>query len=190
VLAALMILFGATQGAAGAGGAAPKAAAFERVRTAVADAFAREKGYEPGDFVTRKQVERVLDRLDKTHPGSLKREDRDRLVKSTVDDRSFLAEQLGTAQAKPFMREVAKLPGGFDLLDRMSQMSHGRSTVTRLVRGPDGYKLLKYMTEEKGGAELEKMLAKDPGNADFGKPTGKIYTAEQLLMALQKIATR
>jgi hypothetical protein len=163
---------------------------FEVVRIAVAESFARDPGYQPGDFVTRKQVEKALDRVEQAAKGSLKREDRDKLVKQTVDDRGFLAEQLRDPKTKPFMRRVATMPGGFDLLDRMGQMHHGRSTVTRLARGPDGYKLLEYMLQSKGGAELEKMLAKDPGNANFSKPTGKIYTAEQLLTALEKLIVK
>jgi len=164
-----------------------KADKFEAVRLAVAESFAREPDYQPGDFVTRKQVEKALDLVERSAPGSLKRDDRDKLVKAAVDDRSFLAEQFRSPQSKPFMRRVSTLPGGFDLLDRMGQMAHGRSTVTRLARGPDGYKLLQYMLQSKGGAELERMLAKDPGNADFTKPTGKIYTVEQLLAALKKL---
>jgi hypothetical protein len=163
---------------------------LEAIRLAVGGSFARESGYQPGDFITRKQVERALDQVEKRAPGALKREDRDRLVKSTIDDRSFLAEQLRSPQSKPFMRKVAALPGGFDLLDRMGQMSQGRSTVSRLAAGPDGYKLLEYMLKSKGGSELERMLAKDPGNAEFGKPTGKIYTAEQLIGAIEKVIGR
>jgi hypothetical protein len=172
-------------------GAPPKKSEkLEAIRVTVAESFAREPGYQPGDFVTRRQVEQALDRVEKAVPQLIKRADRDRLVKASIDDRSFLAEQFKTPQSKPFMRRVAGLPGGFDLLDRMGQMSHGRSTVTRLVRGPDGHKLLEYMLQSKGGSELERMLAKDPGNSDFGKPTGKIYTAEQLTAELGKLVGR
>jgi hypothetical protein len=59
-----------------------------------------------------------------------------------------------------------------------------------LACGPDGYKLLEYMLKSKGGGELERMLAKDPGNAQIGKPTGKIYTAEQLTAAVEKLIGR
>jgi hypothetical protein len=192
-MAAFVATFGAVVGAAHAlNAAAPakQAEVMEAVRSTVAESFAREPGYRPGDFVTRKQVEHALDHVEVKNKGAIKREDRDQLLKASVDDRSFLAEQLRTPQSKPFMRRVGALPGGFDLLDRMGKMPQGRSTVTRLVRGPDGYKLLEYMLESKGGAELERMLAKDPGNADIAKPTGKIYTAEQLLGAIEKLMRR
>jgi hypothetical protein len=173
-----------------AAAASKKGDKFEAVRIAVAESFANEPGYQPGDFVTRKQIAKALDRVEQAVKGSLKREDRDKLEKAAVDDRGFLAEQLRDPQTKPFMRRVATLPGGFDLLDRMGQMNQGRSTVTRLARGPDGYKLLEYMLQSKGGAELERMLAKGPGNSEVGKPTGKIYTAEQLIAALEKLVAK
>jgi hypothetical protein len=173
-----------------AAAATSKAAQREAVRVAVAQSFAKQPGYEPGDLVTRRQVEAALDHVEKTTKYAPARDAREKLVKSTIDDRSFLAEQLRSPQGKSFMRRVAMIPGGFDLVDRMGQMKQGHSTVSRLVRGPDGYKLVEYMLKSKGGGELERMLAKDPGNADFGKPTGKIYTAEQLVAALEKVIGR
>lgn len=147
----------------------------------VAEYFAGVKGYAPGDLITRRQVREVLDLVERRN-GKLN--DRAQIEKKALADDSFLATQLHSASGKKFMRQVASMPLGFDQLDRLAQLPQGHSTVERLVRGPDGYKLLEYMTKSPGGKDMAKMLSKD-GAGNFNKPTGKIYTAEQLLKQLQ-----
>lgn len=151
------------------------------VKMIVTEYFAGVKGYAPGDLITRNQVRDVLDRVEKHH-GKLA--DRAKFERRTLADDSFLAGQLRTANGKKFMRQIAAMPLGFDQLDRLAQLPQGHSTVERLVRGPDGYKLLDYMSKAPGGKDMAKMLSKD-GAGDFNKPTGKIYTAEQLVKELQ-----
>jgi hypothetical protein len=84
------------------------------------------------------------------------------------------------------MRSVSEYPDAYDRLDRMSQLRNGQRTVRDLIRGPDGYKLIEYMTTASGGEHLGDMLADGPGGQGFNKPTGNIYTAGQLLEALHK----
>jgi hypothetical protein len=66
----------------------------------------------------------------------------------------------------------------------MAEMPQGHSTIERLIKGPDGHKMLDYMTHAKGGRELAKMLSKD-GAGNFEQPTGKIYTVDELIKELR-----
>lgn len=152
------------------------------VKSIVTDYFSTVKGHTAGDLITRKQVREVLDRVEKEQ-GKLP--ERAKLEQRTLVEDSFLAEQFHSTSGKKFMRQISSMPLGYDQIDRMAQLPQGRSTVERLVRGPDGYKLLEYMTQAKGGKDLAKMLSKD-GGGNFSKPTGKIYTAEQLVKELEK----
>jgi hypothetical protein len=156
---------------------------FTEVEAAVRDGLSREKGYAPNDLLSRKQVKTVLDAVEGL---GWELADRGAVERRTLDDGAFLVEKLRTSDGLKFMRKVASLPMIYDRLDRMAQLPQGRSTIERLINGPDGHKLLEYMTNEKGGRELAKMLSKD-GRGDFNKPTGKLYTAEHLLVELKKL---
>jgi hypothetical protein len=167
--------------ASGLAGTAERLPDFQRVDATLETYFNQQKGYIPGDLITRKQVAEVLDEIQTL---GWKLPDRAKFEKRAVDDGSFLAGQLKSPSGKKFMRQIASMPLAYDRLDRLAELPQGRSTVERLVRGPDGYKLLEYMTGAKGGHELTRMLSKD-GGGDFDRATGKIYTAEQLRTALK-----
>lgn len=156
---------------------------FAEVEATVRDVLNQAKDYQPGDLLTRKPVQTMLDRLERL---GWKVADRGALEKKILDDGSFLVGKLQTSAGKKFMRQIAGMSLAYDRLDRLSQLPQGRSTVERLVRGPDGYKLFDYMANDKGGRELAKMLSKD-GKGDFNRPTGKLYTEAQLLRELERL---
>lgn len=155
---------------------------FEAVEAAVESVLHADKKYARGDLLTHKQVAAVLDAVEKI---GWKLDDRRGFEKLALDDNSFLVEKLRSKSGQEFYRQVADLPLAIDRLDRLSQLPQGRSTVERLIKGPDGHKLLDYMTNADGGRELAKMLSKD-GRGDFNSPTGKIYTEDQLVSKLKE----
>ena len=69
---------------------------------------------------------------------------------------------------------------------RWSGLAHGQQTVCDLIRGPDGYKMIEYMTTAPGGKNLGKQLSRGPKGRDFNKQTGRIYTAKALLERLKE----
>ena len=79
-----------------------------------------------------------------------------------------------------------RLRDAYDRLDRLSRLPHGQQTVRDLIRGPDGYKMIEYMTTAPGGKELGNQLSNAPQGKDFNAATGRIYTAEKLLLRLEQ----
>jgi len=161
----------------------PPRPSFAEVEATVADYLATAKSQTAEDLLTTSHAIAILDAIEKL---GWKLSDRGAIERRTVPDDAFLSKQLRTTAGRKFMGKISALPLGYDQLDQLSQMPQGRSTVERLVRGPDGHKLLEYMTEEKGGRELAKMLSKD-SKQNLTQPTGKIYTAEQLLRELKTL---
>jgi hypothetical protein len=166
----------------------PPAAAFDlpefaEVEAAVSNGLAREKDLGPSDVVSRSQVRKLLDAVERL---GWTLDDRREIESRVLDDGAFLIAKFRTPGGKKFMRKIASLPLAYDRIDRLAQLPQGRSTVERLIKGPDGHKLLQYMAEEQGGRELAKMLSQD-GRGNFNKPTGKLYTAEQLLAELKSL---
>jgi hypothetical protein len=84
------------------------------------------------------------------------------------------------------MRQSAGFPLAYDRMDHLERLSDGQRILDRLVDGPDGYKLIEYLTSAPGGKNMGKMLTEAPHGVDFNKPTGRIYTQEQLLDRLKE----
>jgi hypothetical protein len=104
-----------------------------------------------------------------------------------LPDDAFLVVQLRTKAGIRFMRKIASLPGGYDKLDRLSTISRGKQIVADLVRGKDGHELIEYLATSEGGANLARMLADAKDGTDLNKPTGRLYTVEELVKVVSKV---
>jgi predicted enzyme related to lactoylglutathione lyase len=70
-------------------------------------------------------------------------------------------------------------------LDRLSSIPRGQTIVHDLVRQKDGDRFVEYLTTTKGGQNMGGMMAQARGGVDLNKPTGRIYTADDLIAALK-----
>lgn len=183
----LLILLAILVGCPAMVAAAPKKQSLptlQAIEGVLARHFQTESEYQPGDIITRSQVESALDAvatLGWQVPG------RDQLVKDALPDQAFLARSLRTEKGREFMKHIKQDPGAYDRLDRLTAMPHGRETIQALIRGPEGWKMIDYMTRTKGGQNLGLQLSSAPTGHDFNKPTGRIYTADALLARLRKL---
>ena len=152
-----------------------------KIRAATERHFKRE-GVEPGDILARSEVEplfAILKRIGWNVPGYKS------ILKAVHKDSDFLVRTLRTEDGREFAHEIAGYSRGFDMLDRLSEMPHGRATIEALIRGPDGQKMVEYLSTTPGGDELGKMLSHTPTGKDFNDPTRRIYTVDQLLRVLE-----
>jgi hypothetical protein len=58
--------------------------------------------------------------------------------------------------------------------------------VRDLIRGADGDKLIEYLTTTRGGRNLGSALAGARQGANLNQPTGRIYTADELMAAIEE----
>ena len=144
--------------------------------------FAAGADYQAGDLITRSSAKALMAELTKL---GWEPSDADELVGRVPGEDEFLPTVLGTPSGKRFMRSISKYPDGYDRLDRMAVMPHGKKAIRDLIAGPDGYKLIQYMTSTAGGKEMGKMISRAPTGAGFNRPTGRIYTAAEIIDALR-----
>ena len=156
---------------------------FRQIEQAVSRHFESLPQYQPGDVITRSNVEPIFKQHDLM--GWLGAE-RTAILSQLAGDDDFLVRQLRTPQGRKFAARIANYPDGFDRLERLSRLPRGQRMVKGLIRGPGGYKLIQYMTTSSGGANLGKMLSKAPKGADFNASTGRIYTVAMLLARLSQ----
>lgn len=184
ILAVAAVSFAAALAATSTTAANPKAPGGpdpKQVAWTVERYFKSIPGYEPGDLIWRGQLADLQPRLVAL---GVSRDTMDAIVATTLEDQSWLVEQLRTKPGRKFMREVKGYPLAFDRLDRLARMPQGHDTIRALIKGPDGAKLLEYLGTSSGGAQLGKMLSSTPEGAHFNRPTGRVYTAEQLIERL------
>jgi hypothetical protein len=152
---------------------------------AVEKYFASLPDYQPGDLVTRSQVAKAL---AKVKDAGTKVPETDRILAATLADSSFLAKELSTPAGRKFMRKVGRHPGAFSRLDRLSTISRGQTFVRDLIRSADGDKFIEYLTTTRGGRNLGSSLTGAQHGTDLNQPTGRIYTAEDLMAVLDQLS--
>jgi hypothetical protein len=88
------------------------------------------------------------------------------------------------------MRKVGRNVGGYARLDRLSTIAGGQKLVRDLLHGPGGDAMVEYLTTTQGGSKMGRMLGGARGGVDLNKPTGRIYTAVELIAELQQRVTK
>jgi hypothetical protein len=170
--------------AASAIAATPTTAAdFRAVTQSVGTYFASLPDYQAGDLLSQSSIEGALRAVE---AGGWNVPHARELVERGLPENSFLIRELSSPAGKKFMRRIARQPGAYARLDRLSTISGGQTVIRDLIRKPGGDELVKYLASTKGGQNLGKKLAGARDGVDLNKPTGRIYTADDLLAELQR----
>ncbi len=157
--------------------------AFAVVNNAWQRHFAVTDEFKKGDLITRDQVKPLLAEIESLGWNIADRQD---ILSRALSAKEFLVTELrGSKKGLAFMRAVSGLPHAYDRLDHLVRIPRGKQTVHDLIHKVGGAELIQYLTTTEGGKSLGKMLAETPNGRDFNKPTGRIYTADQLLDQLE-----
>ncbi len=143
--------------------------------------FAALPDYCAGDLISRSQIVAVIRQIEAAG-GEVK--GARTLVERGLPDNSFLIHELSSPAGKKFMRSVGRHQGAYSRLDRLSSISGGQKIVRDLVREPGGDQMLAYLTTTQGGSKLGSTLGGARGGVDLNRPTGRIYTAAELIAEL------
>jgi hypothetical protein len=155
---------------------------FAAVAHAIEAWFGSQPDYQPGDLITRSQIETVLKKLD---GAGVHVPDAESIAKLGLANDSFLVRELTTPAGRTFMRKLARDPSTFAHLDRLSTIPRGETLIRDLIREKGGDKLVEYLATTKGGQRMGSMMASVPGGGDLNKPTGRIYTVADFEAALK-----
>ena len=161
---------------------AQKPLPFSEIQKAVEEHFKPTRDFQPGDLITRSDVQAVLGTLASIG-WNVPRQDE--IVEMALPDDDFLVEQLRSKKGKKVFDRVAKYPGALDKLDRMRQMPKGEATFTTWVqKTKHSAKLFEEILTTPGGQRLLADAGKLNGSKDLNKPTGRIYRVAELLTVL------
>jgi hypothetical protein len=84
------------------------------------------------------------------------------------------------------MRRLARNPGTFAHLDRLSSIPRGEKLIRDLIHDKDGDKLIEYLATTKGGKNMGNMMAAVPHGENLNTPTDRIYTVADLIVAVNE----
>lgn len=144
--------------------------------------FATVDGYQKGDLITEAQIGKALAKLNS---AGIKVPNAGAIADLGLSDDSFLVRELSTAEGRLFMRRLGKYPGTFSHLDRLSTIPRGQTLIRQLERQKDGEQMILYLTTTKGGQNMGDMMSQARGGVDLNKPTGRIYTVDDLVAAIK-----
>jgi hypothetical protein len=156
--------------------------AFDAVTKAVTHYFSSLNDYRPSDLIKQSQVAEALDAVEAAGWAVPNCET---IVELAPADNSFLVQVLTTVSGRRFMRDIAKYPGAYSRLDRLSTIADGKQLIKRLISQKNGADMIQYLATTSGGRKLGSMMAGAQRGVDLNKPTGRIYTAHDLLAALK-----
>ena len=156
---------------------------WKQVEQIVAQQMAKKRNYQPGDLISRADVEPIINRLLEL---GIEPADREVVYDAFLPHNSFLVRELSTAAGMKFMRKVSKYPQVYDRLERLSWMPAGRELIRELTHRPDGPEVLQSLTTPEGAKAVEKIMAGDIRGTNFALPTGHIHTVEELLNRLKE----
>jgi hypothetical protein len=157
---------------------------FAKVSQAVVDYLQSQPDQQTTDLLSQRQVRAALAQVVAAGwqvPGQ------DKIVGRALADNSFVVSELSTPEGRRFMRKLAQHPGTYRRLDRLSTLQNGQDTIRTLIRQKQGDDFVTYLATTSGGKNLGKMMAGTKGGVDLNKPTGRIYTADELLAALKQL---
>lgn len=177
-LIAVMVWSAAKASAEDSTTAKPRPLTRTAIETLVSTHLRENALYLPGDLISQSDVEPIFNALIAAGHGS---PDIEGLYDSFLPDRDPFVKTMRTPQGRMFMRSVAKLPGAYDRLERLSWSAAGRALLVDLISSADGKKAFEHMLTEDGLKVVETMLAKDPRGENFRLPTGKVHTANELI---------
>jgi hypothetical protein len=157
---------------------------FDKVSQTVIAYFQSQPDHQRGDLISQRDVKAALAQISEIGWDVPSQE---KIVNRVLADSSFLIRELSTPDGRKFMRKLSGQPGTYTRLDRLSTISNGQDTIRTLIHDPGGQDLIIYMATTAGGKKLGKMMAGTQGGVDLNKPTGRIYTADQLIEELKKV---
>jgi hypothetical protein len=175
----IFALLAATMGSA----PTPSPPTFDKIVRALTDYFKSLPDYQRADLLNQEQVTGALAALAKI---GWEPTDSKEIIELALPVNSFLVGELATPDGKRFMRKISKNPGTYSRLDRLSRLSQGQQVVSQLIGDVGGDVMITYLATTNSGHNMGKMLAATPNGTDLNLPTGRIYTADDLLAALKK----
>jgi hypothetical protein len=169
-----------------AGQRAPQMPTWDQVQGAARRALQSRPDYQPGDILARSEAQAFFAQVAAL---GWQPDDAQEIAAAVPGDDEFIVKHLrgkNNKDGQRFMRHVAKYPEGYDRLDRMIRLPRGEIITADLIHNPGGFQMVEYLATAEGGVEMGKMLSETPKGKNFNQPTGRIYTAEQLIARVKK----
>ena len=163
---------------------ASKSAAAEVAKVLEAH-FAKKPGYRPGDLVGREDLREIALRL--ADAGLMPAGGIDDLEARIPSETAEIRKLLSGKDGQRFMRQIARMPGGYKQFDNLANLPTGGQFGRDMVEARGGDEIIAYLTGTKGGQRLSRSLARHNLQRAGRQPPPRIYTQDDLEKALTQL---
>ncbi|MEX0586284.1 MAG: hypothetical protein WD176_06555 [Pirellulales bacterium] len=160
---------------------------FSQIQRHVRAHLQSTKGYQPGDLLTKTQVQPVFAALATL---GWKVAEVDEILELVCDDQDALVRHLRSPQGAKLMRAAGKDTAVYNRLHRLTMTDGGPAHLRDMLKLPNGVEVAKALTNDPRGKDIARRLSRSPKAPDFDKPTGLIYTEAQLIDRLRTSYTK
>ena len=159
---------------------------FGTVKATMHAYFASLPNRQKGDLISQGDVQPIFAVLQQL--GWVV-EDQKEILTMVLSDQDFLVRTLRSQRGERFMRQVANDKLIYDRLNRIVRVQGGQRMLEDLIKLPDGATYAKADRARAVPGLLDLLPKNRSGKTreirDYNKPTGKIYTATQLIDRLE-----
>ena len=161
------------------------------VRDVTNSFFAEQHDRQPGDILSKADAQPLFSELNRR---GWKVADQQEILAQMLGENDLVVRVLRTAEGRRFMRKVSGEKLIYDRLDRIARESGGPQLIEDLVKLPNGERYARTKPA-RGDPNLLDLLPKTGSGKrrqikDYDRPTGRIYTVDDLLKRLEESHAR
>lgn len=177
-------VFGTSAFLAPAGLAAGRILAFEEVKSVVKESLSKRQGYQPGDLITRRDVQPILAQLARkgfnADPSVIG-------FDPYLPDNHYLVGLLQTAKGAETLRQMKNMPGALDRLERLAHFPEGQKILRKVLLESKGTQGVERLLSPQGVRELELAYGNEPSMKNFDLVSGRVYDEASFFSHLESL---
>lgn len=164
--------------------AAERVLSFEEVKATVKENLAKRQGYQPGDLITRKDVQPILAQLARKGFNA---------DPSVIGFDPYLAENhylvglLRTAKGAETLRQLKNHPGALDRLERLAHFPDGQKILRKVLIESKGIQGVELLLSAQGIRDLELEYGNEPSMKNFDLKSGRVFDESSFLAHLENL---
>jgi len=167
-----------------AGHAVERILPFEEVKAAVKENLAKRQGYQPGDLITRRDVQPILAQLARkgfnADPSVIG-------FDPYLPDNHYMVGLLQTAKGTETLRQLKDHPGALDRLERLAHFPEGQKILRKVLLESKGTQGVELLLSAQGIRDLELEYGNEPTMKNFTVASGRVFDEATFVAHLETV---
>ncbi|MGV3607264.1 MAG: hypothetical protein ACO1RA_12740 [Planctomycetaceae bacterium] len=167
-----------------AGHAVERILPMEEIKATVKENLAKRQGYQPGDLITRRDVQPILAQLARkgfnADPSVIG-------FDPYLPDNHYMAGLLQTAKGTETLRQLKDRPGALDRLERLAHFPDGQKILRKVLLESKGIQGVEMLLSAQGIRDLELEYGNEPTMKNFTVASGRVFDEATFIAHLETV---